>query len=188
MHLLVANRATRTLSAEFTDSKGSTCVRRGHQRGACKSAGQTQRVEGGDIPEASQDETDVGEVWAMMAETEPETSCSAGSETSCSDGNRVRTFATTLEYFDENHPAQELTFMCSDTGARSSMRTAASYRLTTCMTLGNTATANNARSRTALCEANLSANSSETAHKSGHPCEGSDTFTHVTWIGSIWTV
>ena len=55
----------------------------------------------------------------MMADTVPETSCSAGSETACIDWKRVGTFATTSESI-ENNPAQEITFMCSDTVARSS--------------------------------------------------------------------
>ena len=35
-------------------------------RAACKQAEETQLVESGDIPETSQDEADVGEVWVMM--------------------------------------------------------------------------------------------------------------------------
>ena len=58
----VASRATRSLSAQFIESKCSPCVRRGHLRGACKSAGKSQLVERSDIPEASQDKADVGEV------------------------------------------------------------------------------------------------------------------------------
>ena len=55
----VANRATRTLSAEFNDSKCSTFGRSGHLRAVCESAGETQRVQSGNIPEPSQDEADV---------------------------------------------------------------------------------------------------------------------------------
>ena len=42
----------------FRDSKCSSCGRRGHMRAACKPAEETQRVQSGDIPEASQDEAD----------------------------------------------------------------------------------------------------------------------------------
>ena len=90
----------------------------------------------------------------MMANTVPRTDCSAGRETVYSDENRVLTFTQTLECFDENHLAQELAFMCSDTVAMSSIKTAVSYALTTYMMLDNTATANNARSRTVLRETN----------------------------------
>ena len=77
-----------------------------------------------------------------------------------------------MEWFDENHPAQELTFKCGDTVAMSSGdTTAASHARTTCMMLENTATANTARSRTAMLEASLPASSSETAKASGHPCD-----------------
>ena len=93
---VVARTATRTCECRLKDSKCSPCGPIGHLRAVCKSAHQTQQVESGDIPEASQDEADVGEVWVVMARTVPETSCSAGSETACSDGDRVRTFAQTL--------------------------------------------------------------------------------------------
>ena len=66
-------------------------------RAARKPAEDTQLVESGDIQEASQDEADVGKVWVMMADTVPETSCPAGSETACSDENRVEAFPHTLE-------------------------------------------------------------------------------------------
>ena len=90
----------------------------------------------------------------LMADSVPGTSCSALSETACSVENRIGTFAPTCKCFDEHHPAQEITFMCSDTVARSSIKTAASYALTTYMMLDNTATANNAQSRTVLRDAN----------------------------------
>ena len=89
---------------------------------ACKSAGGTQLVESGNIPEASQDEAEVGEVWVMMADTAPETSCSAGSETACRDENRFGAF-----------------FTCSDTFARSSITTAPSPARATCVMLKTTA-------------------------------------------------
>ena len=60
-----------------------------------------------------------------------------------------------------------ITFMCSDTVARSSIKTA-SYAHTTCMMLENTATSNNARSRTELGEPSEPVNLSKA---NGHPCE-----------------
>ena len=126
----------------------------------CASAGETQRVQSGNIPEPSQDEADVRDVWVMMANTVPETSCSAGSETVCSDENRVGAFAQTLECSDDNHSAQEITFMCSDTVARFSIMTAGNYTLTTCMMLENTAISNIARSRPVLREPSEPVNSS----------------------------
>ena len=56
----------------------------------------------------------------MMADSVPETSCSARNETAYNDEHRAGTFAETLECSDDNHPVQELTFMCSDTVAMSS--------------------------------------------------------------------
>ena len=65
------------------------------------------------------------------------------------------TFLKTVNCFDENHPAQEITFMCSDSVAMSSIATAASHALTTCMTSENTATVNNAQPRTVLRDASV---------------------------------
>ena len=137
------------------DSNCSTCGRRGHLRAARKSAGEPLELSVVTFPETSQDEADVGEVQAVMAETVPDTSCSAGSETACRDEIQVRTFAQNFEWFYEDHSAQELTFMCSDTVAMSSISTAASHALTTSMMLENTASANNARSRHGIATRNL---------------------------------
>ena len=64
-------------------------------------------------------------------------------------------FLTTMNCFDENHPTQEITFMCSDSVAMSSIATAASHALTTCMTSENIATVNNAQPRTVLRDASV---------------------------------
>ena len=61
--------------------------------------------------------------------------------------------------------------MCSDTIAMISITTAANHALTTCILLENTATANNARSRTVLREAGLPAIASQNAQSSAHQCE-----------------
>ena len=103
----MARRATRSLSADSRTASAHhvdeevTCEPRASQ------AGENQQAESGDIQETSQDEADVGEVQVMMAETVPEMSCSAGSETVCSDQNRFGTLAQTFEWFDENHTAQD---------------------------------------------------------------------------------
>ena len=70
----------------------------------------------------------------------------------------------------QNNNLSTRTFMCSDTVARSSIKTAASHARTTCMMLENTATPNNAWSRTVFRETCLPASSSHLAQPSGHTC------------------